>query len=232
MKIHILVAGWDKERAIWGCTRLGADKVYLIVPEFTKEKTDPWVNEKTRKIADEIKTKFSRYFKIEFVPVVYDDYLDCFKKIIKVIKNEKGNEILVNIASGSHIATSAAIFAASITKCKAYYVQPERYDEVFKGDRFISYGGKSIVDIPLLPISAITETEVEILEFIAKTGRVAVSELAKEAQGIFDVPTRSKFNYYVDKLGDMGFLNNGVVSGRLYTKINDTGKLILEAFTQ
>ncbi len=230
MKVHILVTGWDKERAIWGCTRLGADKVYLIVPEFTKEKIEPWVNEKTNKIAKAVGNKFSKYFPIEFVPVIYDDYLDCFKKVIKIIRKEKGNEILVNIASGSHIATSAAIFAASITKCKAYYVQPEKYDEIFKQEKFISYGGKNIVDIPLLPIAAISEIEIEILKFIGKKGALSVTELSKEAQGIFGVPTRSKFNYYVDKLGDAGFLDNELVGGKLYTKINGTGKLVLEAF--
>ncbi|MBI3413417.1 MAG: hypothetical protein HY051_05060 [Candidatus Aenigmarchaeota archaeon] len=230
MKVHILVTGWDKERAIWGCTRLGADKVYLIVPEFTKKKIESWVNEKTNKIAKSIKKGFSKYFPIEFVPVIYDDYLDCFKKVIKIIRKEKGNEILINIASGSHIATSAAIFAASITKCKAYYVQPEKYDEMFKQEKFISYGGRNIVDIPLLPIAAISEVEIEILRFIDKKGATSVTELAKEAQGIFDVPTRSKFNYYVDKLGDAGFLDNELVGGKLYTKINDTGRLVLEAF--
>ncbi len=230
MKVHILVAGWDKGRAIWGCTRLGADKVYLIVPEFTKEKIESWVNEKTNKIAKDLKKEFSKYFPIEFVPVVYDDYLDCFTKVVKIIRKEKGNEILVNIASGSHIATSAAIFAASITKCKAYYVQPEKYDDMFKQEKFISYGGRNIVDIPLLPIAAISEIEIEILRFIDKKGATSVTELAKDAQGIFDVPTRSKFNYYADKLGDAGFLDNELVGGKLYTKINDIGKLILEAF--
>ncbi|MFH0890252.1 MAG: DUF6293 family protein [Candidatus Aenigmatarchaeota archaeon] len=231
MKVHILVAGWDKERAIWGCTRLGADKVYLIVPESTKDKIEPWVNEKTKTAAMNIRDKFSKYFQIELVPVVYDDYIDCFKKTIRIIRKEAGNDIFINVSSGSHIATSAAIFAASITKCKAYSVQPEKYDEIFKSDRFISYGGKSIVDIPLLPISSISATEIEVLKFIANKGKIAVSDLAKGAQGIFDVPTRSKFNYYVNKLGDSGFLDNEMISGKLYTGINDTGKLILEAFS-
>lgn len=109
-------------------------------------------------------------------------------------------------------------------------MQPERYDDVFRQDRFISYGGRNIVDIPLLPIAAVSEVEVGILRFIGKRGQMSVTELSKEAQGIFDVPTRSKFNYYVDKLGDMGFLDNEISGGKLYTKINGTGRLILEAF--
>lgn len=231
MKVHILVAGWDKDRSVWGCTRIGADKVYVVVPEGVKEEIDNWVNVKTMGIADGIKQKYSKYFSIEFLPVIYDDYLDCFKKMIKIMKKEKekNNEIFVNISSGSHVATSAAIFAASLMNCKAYYVLPEKYDKVLEDkDRFISYGGKVIVDIPLLPISNISPVEIELLKIIEKSGEISVSELARKSSKLFSSAARSKFNYYVTKLGELGFLSNRTVSGSIYTKIKDSGKMIIE----
>jgi predicted transcriptional regulator len=233
VKVHILISGWDKERAIWGCMHLGADKIYIVIPNASpKKEIEPWVSSKTKAIADDIKRKYSKYFQIEFLPVIYEDYLDCFKKVIRVIKKENGNEIFVNISSGSHVAASAAIFAASLMKCKAYYVLAEKYDEVFQHeDRFISYGGKSVVEVPLLPVSSISGTEIEILKIIKKDGKIAVSELAKKANTLFTIPTRSKFNYYVCKLADSGFLENKIISGKMYTKITASGKMITEAFT-
>lgn len=234
MKIHILLAGWDKERAIWGCTRIGADKVYLVIPKALKHEIDAWVNEKTRKASRVLKKKFSKYFQIKFLPVIYDDYIDCFKNIIKVIlkEKEKNNEIYVNISSGSHVAASAAIFAASLTKCKAYYVLPEKYDEVFKQeDRFVSYGGKVIVPVALLPISNISKTEIDLLKLISKHDRISASDLADKGRDLFPVPTRSKFNYYISKLEDLGFVENKIISGKLYTKITDSGKMMVEAFS-
>jgi predicted transcriptional regulator len=235
MKIHLLISGWDRERSIWGCMRLGADKIYVIVPEpHEREGIESWWNKKTRKVAEEMKKKFSKYFKIELLPVIYEDYIDCFKKIIKVIREEKerGNDVYVNISSGSHVATSAAIFAASLTKCKAYYVIAKRYDNVLKEkDRFISYGGRSVIEVPLLPISYMSTVEIELLKIIQKEGRIAVSELARKARNLFTVPTRSKFNYYVRKLEDSGFLDNEIISGKLYTKITDSGRMIIEAFS-
>ncbi|MBI2578752.1 MAG: hypothetical protein HYW26_03515 [Candidatus Aenigmarchaeota archaeon] len=233
MKIHIIIAGWDKERAVWGCTRIGADRVYLVVPEYLKHDIDGWVNEKTRKASRELKKKFSRYFPVKFVPVIYDDYVDCFKNIIKVIwkEKEKNNEVYVNISSGSHVAASAAIFAASLTRCKAYYVIPERYDEVFKDEsRFVSYGGKTIVPVPLLPISGMSETEIEMLKLIGKHGRISAGELAEKGKQLFSMPTRSKFNYYINKLEGLGLVENRIASGKLHTRVTDAGKMMIEAF--
>jgi predicted transcriptional regulator len=235
MKVHILICGWDKERSIWGCMKIGADKVYIVLPnERVKTKTDKWISDKTREIAYEIQSKFSKYFEIEMLPVDYENYLDCFKKIIRTIRKEKnkGNEVYVNISSGSHVATSAAIFAASITRCNAYYVIAERYDEFLKEkNKFISYGGKAVVDVPLLPVNCVSETELELLKVISKHKSISISELSKIARNLFTEPTRSKFNYYVNKLADEGFLKNEIISGRMYTKITDAGKMILEALS-
>jgi hypothetical protein len=233
VKVHILISGWDKERSIWGCMRLGADKIYIIVPEPNKKKgIENWISLKTRNIAEGLKKKYSKYFEIVFLDVSYEDYIECFKKIIKIIKKENGNEIFINISSGSHVAASAAIFAASIMKCKAYYVLAEKYDEVFQqDDRYISYGGKEIVNVPLLPISSISSIEIELLKIIETGGKLPISELARKAKILFTVPTRSKFNYYVNKLADSGFLENEIISGKMYTRITNSGKMIIEALT-
>ncbi|MEM5826150.1 MAG: DUF6293 family protein [Candidatus Aenigmatarchaeota archaeon] len=231
-KVHIIISGWDKERAIWGCIRLGADKVYILIPSKTNEKIEAWINEKTRNAAVMTKKKFSKFFEIELVPIIYDDYIDCFKNIIKIIKKEEGNEIFVNISSGSHVATSAAIFAASLTGCKAYYVHPERYDEIFKKeDRFISYGGRSIVEIPLLPISQTSSIELKILKKVKEFKRISISELAIRAREIFDKPTRSKFNYYINKLVENNFLKSEKIGRRIYVELTKRGEMILEAFS-
>ena len=232
MKVHIILSGWDKERSIWGCMRIGADRVYILLPEKGHEKViAEWGNEKTRALAEEIKKKYSKFFEIKFIYVRFEDYVYSFKKIIKIINEEKGNEVFVNISSGSHVVAAAAIFAASLTKSKAYYVIAEKYDEIFKEpDRVISYGGKEVIDVPLLPISYLSDVEIEMLKIIEKESRIAVSELAKKARNLFSTPTRSKFNYYVRKLEDLGFVKNEVISGRLYTKITDPGKMIINAF--
>jgi CRISPR locus-related DNA-binding protein len=233
MKVHILITGWDCERSIWGCMHLGADRVYLIVPDSKpKRNIETWVSQKTKNVAESVMKKYSKYFEINPVTVSYEDYLDCFRKIIRIMKKEAKNEVFVNISSGSHVVASAAIFAASIMRCKAYYVLAERYDDIFKDEgRFVSYGGKSVVDVPLLPISFISDTETEILKIIKKDGRMPVSELARKANHLFSKPTRSNFNYYVNKLAESGFLKNEISSGKMFTRITESGKMIIEALT-
>jgi hypothetical protein len=233
MKVHLLIAGWDRERSIWGCIRMGADRVYLLTPILHQaEGIESWWSLKTRKTAEEIRRKFSKFFEVRFVQVIYEDYLDCFKKIIRVLKEEKesGNKVYINISSGSHVAASAAIFAASIARCKAYYVLPQKYDEVFrKRDRFISYGGRRIVEVPLLPISSLSGVEIELLKIVKRGEKIAGPELAKEAKRIFARSSRSKINYYLRKFEDMGFVSNELKGGRLYSRITEAGKMILEA---
>ncbi len=236
MKVHILIAGWDKDRSVFGCARLGADKIYIITPKkHGRKDVEEWVSEKSRKCAEIIKEKYSKLFSVKLVPVSYGDYADCFKAFMKIIKSEQaeGNEVFVNISSGSHVAAAAGIFAASLTKCRAYYVIMKRYDEIFKKeDRFISYGGKSIVEIPLLPISFLSSTEIGLLKIISKHNSIAEPDLAKtaEAQKLFFKASRSKINYYLKKFEENGFVENKIKGGKMLTKITGSGKMIVEAF--
>ncbi len=234
MKVHILTLGWDSERSIYGCMKLGADKVYLVVPGKTKTGSiEEWWNNKTKSVGEKIIKGFSKYFEFKRLEVVYEDYFDCFRGILKTIKEEqaRGNLVYLNISSGSHILTSAAIFAASLTRAKAYYVIPEKYDEVFKKEeRFISYGGREVVDVPLLPISYLLKVELKLLKIIAASNSISITELVEKARPFFKSTNRSKINYYLKKLADIGFLKTKFQSGKIFAEITDSGKMVVSAF--
>jgi len=234
MKVHILTLGWDSERSIYGCMKLGADKVYLVVPGKAKAGSiEDWWNIKTKSVGEKIIKEFSKYFEFRKIEVVYEDYFDCFRGILKTIKEEqaKGNSIYLNISSGSHIVTAAAIFAASLTRAKAYYVIPEKYDEIFKKEeRFISYGGREVVDVPLLPISYLLKVELKLLKIIAAVNSISITELVDRTKPFLKSTNRSKVNYYLKKLADMGFLKTTFKSGKIFAEVTDSGKMVVSAF--
>ena len=92
-KVHILIAGWDNDRSIYGCAHLGADKVYVITPKKHGPKdVEEWVSEKSRKCGEIIKKKYSKLFSVNLVPVSYENYADCFRAFMKIIKAEQAEE--------------------------------------------------------------------------------------------------------------------------------------------
>ncbi len=193
LRVHIAPVGFEIDRIVIPAKKMKADKVWLLIHENPSEdKAGPFV-EKIKKLLTKEKIK---------VVLEHHNRLDLFK-IIKSIKEivtiEKGNDIYVNLASGSKIQAIASMMACMMfneqKSIKPFYAEAETYPG-FEGKQ-MSYGVKNLMEIPTFDIHTPKPELVKALQIIIKqNGRLRKKDMAlfAEKENLITVNAREE-NY-------------------------------------
>lgn len=178
LRIHIAPVGFEIDRIVLPAKERRADKVYLMIHENQSEdKAGPFVE----KIKKQLQAQ-----NIETV-IEHHDRLDIFKiiKSIKgIIQKEKGNNVYVNLASGSKIQAIAGMMTCMMyneaDNVIPFYVEAQDYLG-FSGQQ-TSKGIKEIIDLPSYEIQKPVEKHIQTLRIIQEHGgRITKKEMAKLA---------------------------------------------------
>ena len=179
LRVHIAPVGFEIDRIVIPAKKMKADKVWLLVHDNASEdKAGPFVE------------KIKKQLKKEKINVIIERHnrLDLFK-IIKSIKEivsiEKGNDIYVNLASGSKIQAIASMMACMMfndkKSIKPFYAEAERYPG-FEGKQ-MSYGVKNLMQIPTYDIHTPKPELIQALKIIKdQGGRIRKKEMAVFAE--------------------------------------------------
>jgi len=179
LRVHIAPVGFEIDRIVIPAKKMKADKVWLLVHENPSEdKAGPFVE------------KIKKQLKKEKIKVVLEHHnrLDLFK-IIKSIKEivtiEEGNDIYVNLASGSKIQAIASMMACMMfndkKSIKPFYAEAESYPG-FEGKQ-MSYGVKNLMEIPTYQIHTPRPELIHALKIIInEKGRIRKKDLAELAE--------------------------------------------------
>ena len=143
-RIHIAPVGFEVDRIVMPAIELEADKVYLLVHNNKSEDKAGVYIERVRK---ELK---AANIETEKVFANWRDVESITKEARKLFLSLSGNDIYVNIASGSKnhaIALDRAIMMLEDqTNIKEYYAESESYEgfkpgkyQLSKGVRAVSY---------------------------------------------------------------------------------------------
>ncbi len=193
LRVHIAPVGFEIDRIVIPAKKMKADKVWLLIHENPSEdKAGPFVEKITKKLKKE---------KINVV-LEHHDRLNLFK-IIKSIKEivtkEDGNDIYVNLASGSKIQAIASMMACMMfnenKSIKPFYAEAERYPG-FEGNQ-MSFGVKNLMEIPTYKIHTPKPELIKALKIIIKqNGRLRKKDMAElaEKENLITVTAR-KENY-------------------------------------
>jgi len=177
--VHIAPVGFEIDRIVIPAKNMKADKVWLLIHDNPSEdKAGPFVE------------KIKSQLKKEKITVVIERHnrLDLFK-IIKSIKEivdkEQGNDIYVNLASGSKIQAIASMMACMMfnekKSIKPFYAEAERYPG-FEGSQ-MSYGVKNLMEIPTYQIHTPKPELIRALKIIIEQkGRIKKKEMAELAE--------------------------------------------------
>jgi hypothetical protein len=177
LRVHVAPVGFEIDRVVIPAKQRKADKVWLLVHE---NKAD----DKARPFVESIQKQLQKA-NIEVV-IEYHDRLDLFKiikSIKEIIEKEKGNNVYVNLASGSKIQAIGCMMACMMFNSEKnvhpFYAEAKDYLG-FKGP--ISTGIKSINDIPPYEIQIPDEKHIRALRIIKeKGGRLTKKEMARLA---------------------------------------------------
>jgi hypothetical protein len=176
LRVHIAPVGYEIDRVVLPAKQERADRVWLLVHENkSDDKATPFV----AKIIKQLEK-----LRIEVIEESHDRQ-DLFK-IIRAIKNilekEKGNEIYVNLASGSKIQAIGTMMACMMfnddSNVHPFYVEAARYPG-FDAKQPLSTGIKEIVDVPPYSIKTPDQKLIDALQIIVQNkGKLTKKEMA------------------------------------------------------
>lgn len=175
LRVHIAPVGFEIDRVVLPAKQMKADKVWLLGHEnVAVDKARPYIE------------KISKQLQKENIQVIieYHDRLDLFKiikSVKQIIEKESGNDIFVNLASGSKIQAIACMMACMMfnesKNVIPFYAQAREHFG-FKGQ--ISRGIKNLVEIPSYEIQKPEEKHIRALEIIRDHGgKLTKKEMAK-----------------------------------------------------
>lgn len=177
LRVHIAPIGYEIDRVVLPAKQEKADRVWLLLHENkSDDKAGPFV------------TKITKQLEKLGIEVKQEDHdrRDLFK-IIRAVKNiikqEQGNEIYVNLASGSKIQAIGTMMACMMfndnENIHPFYVEAENYPG-FDAKQPLSTGIKDIQDVPPYSIKIPEERLIQALQIIKENnGKLTKKEMAR-----------------------------------------------------
>jgi len=174
-RVQIAPVGFEIDRVVIPAKEMRADKVWLLVHDKPNEDKATLFVEKIQKQLKKEKIK---------VVIEHHNRLDLFeiiKSVKQIIENEKGNNVYVNLASGSKIQAIACMMACMMFNQKKnvipFYAEAKNYLG-FEGKQ-LSSGVKKLMEVPTYEIKIPEEKHVKALKIIQeKGGKITKKEMA------------------------------------------------------
>jgi len=147
-----------------------------------------------------------------------DVWEDMFRKIGEIAFAEKGNNVIINTATGDRTTTCAATSAAFVNGIKAFSIE--------KGTAML---------LPVLKFSyyrLLTDRKMEILKMLSKPDCcMSLEELSKKTK--MSLPLISYHingNLKSEGLKEMGLVETNEMRGRLEIKLSMLGRMLLNGY--
>lgn len=147
-----------------------------------------------------------------------DVWEDMFRKIGEITSAEKGNNVIINTATGDRTTTCAATSAAFVNGIKAFSIE--------KGTAML---------LPVLKFSyykILTNKKMEILKMLTKPDCcISLEELSKKTK--MSLPLISYHingNLKSDGLKEMGLVETNEIRGRMELKLSVLGKMLINGY--
>ncbi len=186
-RVHIAPVGFEIDRVVEPLKRMEADKVYLFA-----EKTEN--AEKLQHFIDEIRKELNREGskKIEIEQRGWElseiELYATLREYRKIIDQEEGNDIFINVSTGSKIHAIAGMIASMIFKdgtktIMPYYVIPESYADRPANNEQYTTGCKEIKTLPNYRIEKPSDDIMDVLMKISeieKTGATVTKKILIE----------------------------------------------------
>jgi len=179
LRVHIAPVGFEIDRIVIPAKKMKADKVWLLIHENPSEdKAGPFVEKITKKLKKEnIKVAIEHHNRLDLFKII--------KSIKEIVAKEEGNDIYVNLASGSKIQAIASMMACMMfndsQRIKPFYAEAESYPG-FEGKQ-MSYGVKNLMEIPTYEIKIPKPELVQALKIIKdQNGRIRKKDMAELAE--------------------------------------------------
>ena len=129
LRVHIAPIGFEYRRVTEPLIHMRADKVYLIKYSGSDEAANFYT-----RIERDLTQRYKHIQTVDVLLNIWDLY-ECIEEFRKIILQEEGNHVYVNVSTGTKITAIAGMLSCMLWKAQPYYAP-------------ISYEGrKRIVDV-------------------------------------------------------------------------------------
>ena len=176
LRVHVAPIGFEEDRIVLTAEARRADKVYLMVHENPAEDE---AKQFTKRISERLK---GMEIEVEIREHNRLDLFNIIRTVKGIIREERGNRIYVNLASGSKIQAIGGMMACMMfneeNNVIPLYVEAKEY--IGEHGRAISRGIKEIRNIPSYEIQKPADRLVRALGILkGRNGRVSKKEMAE-----------------------------------------------------
>lgn len=193
-RVQLVPLGFEYDRVLEPAVRYKADKVILIEHDEPDEEKPVYY--------PDLKTHLEQAG-IEIEPATANifDLYSSLGTIAELITAHATDEVFVNLSAGSKISAIGGMIACMVTReavnVTPFYVKAEEYTPESEDDeRPVSFGVKSIAELPTYPIQGPSQNEIVMLQYIKEAGPVSKRVLIQQARKAVE-----RFQRHADEKG-------------------------------
>lgn len=162
LRVHIVPLGYDFTRATEPLIKMKADRVHVI-----KHIIDRGHSKFFTQIKKELEKKLPQIEIKEEKADTWDLY-ECIQKYREIIQSEKGNQVHINLSTGTKITAVAGMLSCMIFDAFPYYV---RLDDPPEKEKVTREGVKAPQSLPKYKLERPDPNSMKILELLQTHGK-------------------------------------------------------------
>ena len=179
LRVHIAPVGYEQERIYKPLIGMKADRVWLLV--YNKDNKAQVYQQKVEETLDRA------HITHKTATCDITDLYDVLRALREIINKEEGNDIYINVSSGTKIEAIAGMMMSMIMSdtivIQSYYVVPKKYNNEPKNGEPLSTGTREVFQLPRYPINRPGTHLIDLLKILdSHKGRMSKRELIEEAE--------------------------------------------------
>jgi len=182
-RVHIAAHGWEVARLVEPLFELKADKLVLICPM-----NDAYLADFEHEMIAELESM--ERLEVELRQANFYDLDSSVQAFTQAVKEHEGDEVYINISTGTNIAAIAGMMAAQTSDATPYYVTPtltdsediEDGEDIWTPDRPIFDQAGEISELPVFELQGPSAEQLQIMGFLLDKDGVTKKELIRFAE--------------------------------------------------
>jgi hypothetical protein len=213
-RVHVVPLGYERDRVIVPPVRMGADVVVLVEHAADEPADRPDYYDDIFAAFDEAAIRV-----VELEADIFDLY-DALGTIAGLIREYRGDDVYVNLATGGKVTAIAGMIACMVTEAATpYYVSADTYGD--HQQEPVARNVTNISNLPTYPIDAPVPEQIRMLAYIADEGPVSKKRLIEHAE-------RRQLPFIADYEGDDAKGKYRKLDSAILTPLAEDGAISLD----
>jgi hypothetical protein len=182
-RVHIAAHGWEVARLVEPLFELKADKLVLVLPM-----DDAYLADFEHEMIADLESM--ERLEVELRRANSYDLDSSVQAFTRAVKDHEGDDVYINISTGTNVAAIAGMMAAQTSDATPYYVTPtltdeediEEDEEVWTPEEPIFTQAGEISELPVFELQGPSSEQLQIMGFLLDKDGVTKKELIRFAE--------------------------------------------------